>query len=65
MTSDSWQGAGALIFDDVGQVLLIRQNYGGRYYALPGARSSRARRRARLRSAKSWKKPGCRSAWSA
>jgi ADP-ribose pyrophosphatase YjhB (NUDIX family) len=36
MTGDSCQGAGALIFDDVGQVLLIRQNYGGRYYALPG-----------------------------
>ena len=36
MTGDSWQGAGALIFNDMGQVLLTRQNYGGRYYALPG-----------------------------
>ena len=35
-STDDWQGAGALIFNDVGHVLLIRQNYGGRYYALPG-----------------------------
>ena len=36
--STAWVGAGALVFNDLGQVLLIRQNYGGRYYALPGGR---------------------------
>ena len=35
-SSGMWQGAGALIFNRSGQVLLVRQNYGGRYYALPG-----------------------------
>src|SRR3954452_13248776 len=31
-----WQGAGALIFNDIGEVLLIRQHDGGRFYSLPG-----------------------------
>ena len=33
-----WQGAGALIVNEAGHVLLIRQNYGGRSYALPGGK---------------------------
>ena len=35
-SAGTWQGAGALIFNRSGQVLLVRQNYGGEYYALLG-----------------------------